>query len=175
MLFYRFNGRQELENSNATKKQQQEYFEDEHDKQFTRFKENIEYTVLMPGDFYRGGAAVGALVESSCGTFLAVSGVLGALLFLSALAMCWLAAKLHQAILGNHKGVSIDQLVRDASSRRYASSHCTSTDVSSVASGYTGRATTQWKDTFIIFVLIKMSASKELYQRDIKINQKTNV
>lgn len=118
------------------------FHHDEDDKQFTRFKENIEYTVLMPGDFYRGQAnAVGSLVEASCGTFLAVSGVLGVLLFLSALAMCWLAARLHQAVLGanSKNGLSIDHLVREASSRRYNSGN---SDLGSTG-GYTGRATTQ--------------------------------
>lgn len=49
--------------------------------QFTKFKENIEYTVVMPGElFHKTGAA-----EASCNSSLVIAGVLGCLLFLSAL------------------------------------------------------------------------------------------
>lgn len=94
--------------------------------QFTKIKGNLEYTVLMPGEFYHRTAAI----ESSCGTFLVIAAILGCLLFLSAFIMCWLASKLHQALIGaNNHNKNIDQLVREA--RRYSEN------------GYTGRATTQ--------------------------------
>ncbi|CAH0547448.1 unnamed protein product [Brassicogethes aeneus] len=93
--------------------------------QFTKIKENLEYTVLMPGEFYHRTAAM----ESSCSTFLVIAAILGCLLFLSAFIMCWLATRLHTAILGAANNKSIDQLVRE--SRCYSES------------GYTGRATTQ--------------------------------
>lgn len=94
--------------------------------QFTKILGNLEYTVLMPGDFYHRTAAM----ESSCGTFLVIAAILGCLLFLSAFIMCWLASRLHSVLIGaanNNK--NIDQLVRD--SRRFSEN------------GYTGRATTQ--------------------------------
>ena len=95
--------------------------------QYTRFKENIEYTVLMPGEFFHKSAAM----ENSCSTFLIVATILGCLLFMSALIMCWLASRLHSALVGtNSVHKNIDQLVRE--SRHYKDS------------GYTGRATTQW-------------------------------
>lgn len=94
--------------------------------QFTKIKGNLEYTVLMPGEFYHRTAAI----ESSCGTFLVIAAILGCLLFLSAFIMCWLASKLHHVLIGatNHNK-NIDQLVREA--RSYSES------------SYTGRATTQ--------------------------------
>lgn len=46
--------------------------------QFTKFKENIEYTVVMPGELFHKGAA-----ESTCSTSLVVAGAMGCLLFLS--------------------------------------------------------------------------------------------
>lgn len=94
--------------------------------QYTKIAENIEYTVLMPGDYYHKAAAM----ENSCSTFLLISAVLGCLLLFSAVIMCWLANKLHSTLLStssSHK--NIDELVRE--SRRYSES------------GYTGRATTQ--------------------------------
>lgn len=94
--------------------------------QFTKIKENLEYTVLMPGEFFHKSA----VVESSCSTFLVIAAILGCLLFLSAFIMCWLATRLHSALIGAvHTGKSIDQLVRE--SRNYTES-C-----------YTGRPTTQ--------------------------------
>ncbi|KAL3285289.1 hypothetical protein HHI36_019399 [Cryptolaemus montrouzieri] len=93
--------------------------------QFTRIKENLEYTVLMPGEFFHKSA----VVEGSCSTFLVIAAILGSLLFLSAFIMCWLASRLHSALLGAvHAGKSLDQLVRE--SRNYSES-C-----------YTGRPTT---------------------------------
>lgn len=94
--------------------------------QFTKIAENIEYTVLMPGDFYHRTAAM----ENSCSTFLVIAGILGCLLLFSAVIMCWLANKLHVALVGNtNSQKNFDELVRE--SRRYNES------------GYTGRATTQ--------------------------------
>ncbi|EFA00531.2 uncharacterized protein LOC100142231 [Tribolium castaneum] len=94
--------------------------------QYTKIKENLEYTVLMPGEFYHRTAAM----ESSCSTFLAVAAILGCLLFLSAFVMCWLASRLHSALVGTvNTNKNIDELVRE--SRHYSES------------GYTGRATTQ--------------------------------
>ncbi|XP_017783560.1 PREDICTED: uncharacterized protein LOC108567538 [Nicrophorus vespilloides] len=93
--------------------------------QYTKFKENIEYTVLMPGEFYHRTAAI----ESSCNSFLAIAAILGCLLFMSAFVMCWLASRLHSTLVGaanTHK--NLDQFVRDA--RNFEG-------------GYTGRATTQ--------------------------------
>lgn len=94
--------------------------------QFTKIKENIEYTVLMPGEFYHRTAAM----ESSCSTFLAIAAILGCLLFLSAFIMCWLASRLHSALVGAvNTGKNIDQLVRE--SRNFPET------------GYTGRPITQ--------------------------------
>lgn len=93
--------------------------------QYTKIKENLEYTVLMPGEFYHRTAAM----ESSCSTFLAVAAILGCLLFLSAFVMCWLASRLHAALVGTvNTNKNIDELVRE---RHYSDT------------GYTGRATTQ--------------------------------
>ncbi|CAH1372751.1 unnamed protein product, partial [Tenebrio molitor] len=94
--------------------------------QYTKIKENLEYTVLMPGEFYHRTAAM----ESSCSTFLVIAAILGCLLFLSAFIMCWLASRLHSALVGTvNSNKNIDQLVRE--SRHFSES------------GYTGRATTQ--------------------------------
>lgn len=94
--------------------------------QFTRIKGNLEYTVLMPGEFYH--RTTGA--ENSCGTFLVIAAILGCLLFLSAFIMCWLATRLHTALIGAaNSNNNINELVRESS--RYSES------------GYTGRATTQ--------------------------------
>ncbi|XP_018325290.1 uncharacterized protein LOC108737109 [Agrilus planipennis] len=94
--------------------------------QFTKFNENIEYTVLMPGEFFHkrtGGP------ENSCSTFLATAGVLGCLLFLSAFVMCWLALRLHAvAICAENATKNVDGLCRDG---RHYHEAC-----------YTGRAMT---------------------------------
>ncbi|KAF7284951.1 hypothetical protein GWI33_013743 [Rhynchophorus ferrugineus] len=93
---------------------------------FARIQGNLEYTVLMPGEFFEKTTAL----ESSCSTFLVVAAILGCLLFMAAFIMCWLASKLHAAILGtNEPSKSVDDFVRD--SRHYAES-C-----------YTGRPITQ--------------------------------
>lgn len=94
--------------------------------QFTKIKENLEYTVLMPSEFYHRTTAI----ESSCGTFLVVAAILGCLLFLSAFVMCWLASRLHATLItAANSSKNIDEFVRE--SRRYSES------------GYTGRATTE--------------------------------
>ncbi|XP_069702001.1 uncharacterized protein [Periplaneta americana] len=105
--------------------------------QFTKFNENIEYTVLMPGDFYH--SAPNSL-EGSCSTFLVIAAVLGCLLFLSAFIMCYLVSRLHSALSSTHHARSIDQLVRDHK-RKYsiAPGETPVTDTS----GYTGRNTVQ--------------------------------
>lgn len=94
--------------------------------QFAKIKENLEYTVLMPGEFYHRNSSV----EASCSTFLVIAAILGCLLFLSAFIMCWLASRLHSVLVGTvNTNKNIDQLVRE--SRSYAES------------SYTGRPTTQ--------------------------------
>ncbi|XP_050539162.1 uncharacterized protein LOC126904289 [Daktulosphaira vitifoliae] len=62
---------------------------------FAKFKENIEYTVIMPEDIYHGAATA---VDGGCGTFLAISGVLGCLLFIAAMTLCYLTSRLQAAI-----------------------------------------------------------------------------
>lgn len=62
---------------------------------FAKFKENIEYTVIMPEDIYHGSPVT---MENNCGTFLALSGVLGCLLFVAALILCYLTSRLQAAI-----------------------------------------------------------------------------
>lgn len=104
----------------------EELLQKHNDTQYTKIKENIEYTVLMPGEFFERTAAM----ENSCSTFLVVAAILGCLLFLSAFIMCWLASKLHTALVGAvNSNKNIDQLVRE--SRNFPEK------------GYTGRATTQ--------------------------------
>lgn len=62
---------------------------------FAKFKENIEYTVIMPEDIYHGSPAT---AEKGCGTFLALSGVLGCLLFVAGLILCYLTSRLQAAV-----------------------------------------------------------------------------
>lgn len=62
---------------------------------FAKFKENIEYTVIMPEDIYHGSPVTS---ENNCGTFLALSGVLGCLLFVAAMILCYLTSRLQAAI-----------------------------------------------------------------------------
>lgn len=62
---------------------------------FAKFKENIEYTVIMPEDIYHGSPAT---ADNGCGTFLALSGVLGCLLFVAAMILCYLTSRLQAAI-----------------------------------------------------------------------------
>ncbi|XP_024938707.1 uncharacterized protein LOC107265663 isoform X2 [Cephus cinctus] len=90
---------------------------------FTKFKENIEYTVMMPG---------AAGLEGSCGNFLYVATGLGGLLMLSAFIMCYLASRLHSISSSIPQNKSIDELVRERA-RKYCE----------VTPGYTGRSTVQ--------------------------------
>jgi len=60
-----------------------------------KFKENIEYTVIMPEDIYHGSPVTS---ENGCGTFLALSGVLGCLLFVAGLILCYLTSRLQAAV-----------------------------------------------------------------------------
>ncbi|KAM0726321.1 hypothetical protein ACS0PU_007505 [Formica fusca] len=96
---------------------------------YTKFKENIEYTVMMPDELYD---KVAAGLEGSCGNFLYVATGLGALLVLSAFIMCYLASRLHNLSSTMQQSKSIDELVRDRT-RKY----CDTTP------GYTGRSTMQ--------------------------------
>ncbi|XP_026464888.1 uncharacterized protein LOC113367501, partial [Ctenocephalides felis] len=64
-----------------------------NDTQYTRFQDNIEYTVIMPGEMFHD--ASGKSGEGACGAFLAIAVVLGCLLFLAAFVMCYLASRLH--------------------------------------------------------------------------------
>ncbi|KAL0114568.1 hypothetical protein PUN28_011699 [Cardiocondyla obscurior] len=95
---------------------------------YTKFKENIEYTVMMPDDLYD---KVAAGLEGSCGSFLYVATGLGALLVLSAFIMCFLASRLHNLSSTVQQNKSIDDLIRDR--RKYCDA----------APGYTGRSTVQ--------------------------------
>ncbi|KAK3922192.1 hypothetical protein KUF71_001371 [Frankliniella fusca] len=109
--------------------------------QFAKFDENIEYSVLMPGELYARGS--GAVLESSCGTFLLIAAVLGCLLLCAACLMCYLAARLHSALSSQLHAKSLDMLVREHS-RRFHHHHLASGAASSSgseASGYTGRST----------------------------------
>nr|CAD7257884.1 unnamed protein product [Timema shepardi] len=101
--------------------------------QFAKFNENIEYTVLMPGDFYRRAP----MLDVSCNTFLVISSVLGCLLFLSSFVMCYLASRLHGAVSGNGHSKSIDQVVREHK-RKYGGDGS-----GGDTGGYTGRNTVQ--------------------------------
>lgn len=93
---------------------------------FAKIQGNLEYTVLMPGEFFQRASSM----ESSCSTFLVVAAILGCLLFMAAFIMCWLATKLHSALMEtNESGKNVDDFVRE--SRHYSES-C-----------YTGRPTTQ--------------------------------
>ncbi|XP_014279287.1 uncharacterized protein [Halyomorpha halys] len=58
--------------------------------QFTKFKENIEYTVLMPGDVYSEPTQ-----ENACQNMMLMSGALGSMLFTATFLMCYLAARVH--------------------------------------------------------------------------------
>lgn len=73
-------------------------------------------------------------MESSCSTFLLVSGVLGGLLFISAFLMCYLASRLQTALATRYHSNNLDQFVRDHSRK------CSMSETY----GYTGRSTIQW-------------------------------
>ncbi|ENN73640.1 hypothetical protein YQE_09886, partial [Dendroctonus ponderosae] len=93
---------------------------------FTKINGNLEYTVLMPGELFEKASAI----EGSCSTFLAIAAILGCLLFMAAFLMCWLASKLHSALVAaNDPNKSVEEYVREG---RHYSDSC-----------YTGRATTQ--------------------------------
>ncbi|XP_046143349.1 uncharacterized protein LOC114871258 isoform X2 [Osmia bicornis bicornis] len=96
---------------------------------YTKFKENIEYTVMMPDELYQ---KVAAGLDNSCGSFLYVATGLGALLVLSALIMCYLATRLHNISTTIPQNKTIDELIRDRA-RKY----------SETTPGYTGRSTVQ--------------------------------
>ncbi|XP_046735891.1 uncharacterized protein LOC124405222 isoform X1 [Diprion similis] len=94
---------------------------------FTKFKENIEYTVLMPGDLYEKVAGL----EGSCGSFFYLASGLGVLLVFSAFIMCYLASRLHSVTSGGTHNKTIDDLVRERA-RKFSETQ-----------GYTGRSTVQ--------------------------------
>ncbi|XP_076234288.1 uncharacterized protein LOC143179121 [Calliopsis andreniformis] len=100
-----------------------------HSSPYTKFKENIEYTVIMPDDLYQ---KVTAGLENSCGTFLYVASGFGTLLVLSAVIMCYLASRLHNLSSTLSQNKSIDDLVRNRA-KKY----------SETTPGYTGRSTVQ--------------------------------
>ncbi|XP_012550397.1 uncharacterized protein LOC105842372 isoform X1 [Bombyx mori] len=98
---------------------------------FTRFKENLEYTVVMPGELFHRTP-----VEATCATSMMVAVALGALLFMSALLMCYLATKLNSTLLKNNNlqsptGKGFEQILRELA-------HHSLPDT-----GYTGRPTVQ--------------------------------
>ncbi|XP_066587536.1 uncharacterized protein [Prorops nasuta] len=105
-------------------------YNDSSSSPFTKFKENIEYTVMMPDDLYD---KVAAGLEGSCGNFLYVATGLGALLVLSAFIMCYLASRLHSLSSTIPQNKSIDELVRDRARKCCEATH----------PGYTGRSTVQ--------------------------------
>ncbi|KAK0162260.1 hypothetical protein PV327_008612 [Microctonus hyperodae] len=97
--------------------------------QFTKIKENIEYTVMMPNDLYD---KVSLGLEGTCGNFLYVTTGLGVLLVFSAFIMCYLASRLHSLATNIPQNKNIDELIRERA-RKY----CEPTG------GYTGRSTMQ--------------------------------
>ncbi|KAJ9575805.1 hypothetical protein L9F63_007346, partial [Diploptera punctata] len=105
--------------------------------QSAKFNENIEYTVLMPGDFYHTTTNT---LEGSCSTFLVIAGVLGCLLFVSAFIMCYLVSRLHSTLAAPQRPRTIDQVVRDHKRKfSIAPGEVPVIDTS----GYTGRNTVQ--------------------------------
>ncbi|XP_022830098.1 uncharacterized protein LOC111358933 isoform X1 [Spodoptera litura] len=98
---------------------------------FTRFKENLEYSVVMPGELFHRTP-----IEATCATSMMVAVALGALLFMSALLMCYLATKLNSTMLKNSSlqspsGKGFEQILRELA-------HHSLPDT-----GYTGRPTVQ--------------------------------
>ncbi|CAH2239285.1 jg6865 [Pararge aegeria aegeria] len=98
---------------------------------FTRFKENLEYTVVMPGELFHRTP-----LEGNCATSMMVAVALGALLFMSALLMCYLATKLNSTMLKNSSlhapsGKGFEQILRELAQH------------SLPETGYTGRPTVQ--------------------------------
>ncbi|XP_061378366.1 uncharacterized protein LOC116772726 isoform X1 [Danaus plexippus] len=101
------------------------------DSQYTRFKENLEYSVVMPGELFHKKS-----LEATCATSMMVAVALGALLFMSALLMCYLATKLNSTMLKNSSlqtptGKGFEQILRELA-------HHSLPDT-----GYTGRPTVQ--------------------------------
>ncbi|KAJ2943734.1 hypothetical protein O0L34_g16862 [Tuta absoluta] len=97
---------------------------------FTRFKENLEYTVVMPGELFHRTP-----LEATCATSMMVAVALGGLLFMSALLMCYLATKLNATMLKHNSlqtssGKGFEQILRELA-------HAIPD------SGYTGRPTVQ--------------------------------
>lgn len=98
---------------------------------FTRFKENLEYSVVMPGELFHRTP-----IEATCATSMMIAVALGALLFMSALLMCYLATKLNATMLKNSNlhtpsGKGFEQILRELA-------HHSLPDT-----GYTGRPTVQ--------------------------------
>ncbi|CAG4947361.1 unnamed protein product [Parnassius apollo] len=98
---------------------------------FTRFKENLEYTVVMPGELFHRTPP-----EATCVTSMMLAVALGALLFMSALLMCYLATKLNSTMLKNNNlqspsGKGFEHILRELA-------HHSIPDT-----GYTGRPTVQ--------------------------------
>ncbi|XP_049807606.1 uncharacterized protein LOC126251319 [Schistocerca nitens] len=78
-----------------------------------RFRENIEFSVLMPGDLYRRPGQGAALTgDGPCSTMALITGLLGTLLFLATLAVCYLATRLRDA-------ASVDRALRHAKTGGY--------------------------------------------------------
>ncbi|XP_060849369.1 uncharacterized protein LOC132928595 [Rhopalosiphum padi] len=92
-------------NGTALQQQQTSAVDDRNSTNFAKFKENIEYTVIMPEDIYHGAAAAS---ENNCGTFLALSGVLGCLLFVAAMILCYLTSRLQAAIGSKYRTAQQD-------------------------------------------------------------------
>lgn len=92
-------------NGTALQQQQTSAVDDRNATNFAKFKENIEYTVIMPEDIYHGAATAS---ENNCGTFLALSGVLGCLLFIAAMILCYLTSRLQAAIGSKYRTAQQD-------------------------------------------------------------------
>lgn len=92
-------------NGTALQQQQTSAADDRNATNFAKFKENIEYTVIMPEDIYHGAATAS---ENNCGTFLALSGVLGCLLFVAAMILCYLTSRLQAAIGSKYRTAQQD-------------------------------------------------------------------
>ncbi|VVD03178.1 unnamed protein product [Leptidea sinapis] len=97
---------------------------------FTRFKENLEYTVVMPGELFHKTP-----IEATCGTSMMVAVVLGMLLFMSALLMCYLASRLNSTMMKSNlhvpNGKGFEQILRELANHSIPDT------------GYTGRPTVQ--------------------------------
>ncbi|CAO1307459.1 unnamed protein product [Diamesa serratosioi] len=73
--------RREIEDRNAT--------------EYTKFKENLEYTVIMPGEFNKDMKFYDSAEQ--CKNFVMISGLLAGLLALSTIITCGLASKLQHS------------------------------------------------------------------------------